>query len=45
MKEDNQPEPKKTFGGCDIANVSPELAALNSETNWSSMFESVLKRL
>lgn len=46
MKEDNLPEPKKTFGGCDIANVSPELAALNAETkilNVRISFEEALK--
>ena len=46
MKEDNLPEPKKTFGGCDIANVSPELAALTPDTkilNVRISFEEALK--
>ena len=46
MKEDNLPEPKKTFGECDIANISPELAALNAETkilNIRISFEEALK--
>lgn len=46
MKEDNLPEPKKTFGGCDIDSVSPELAALNAATkvlNVRISFEEALK--
>ena len=47
MKEDNLPEPKKfSFGGCDIDNTSPELAALAADTkilNVRISFEEALK--
>ena len=46
MKEDNLPEPKKTFGGCDIDSVSPELATLTADTkilNVRISFEEALK--
>ncbi len=43
--KDNLPS-KKTFGGCDIDSVSPELATLNAETkvlNVRISFEEALK--